>query len=151
MHTPVITDLTQTERAWIESQLGRARELVGRYSQGDEWNPFRLEALDRVWTSWLHENEKQTNQDEINSAINAVGIAFGSILVESGLFDWVIVSDDHGTDLAVRALPRRGDVVVFPANFVAKRWEKRETDFLADGYGKIIDHVAKTKADWDKV
>jgi hypothetical protein len=43
---------------------------------------------------------------------------------------WVIASGKNGSDLAVYGLPGKGDVLVYPANFVAKRWERREKNFL---------------------
>jgi hypothetical protein len=54
---------------------------------------------------------------------------------------WVIVHDDAGTDLAVLGFPGRGDVLIYPANFVAKRWERREVDFLERSYRRIEDDV----------
>ena len=51
--------------------------------------------------------------------------------------------------IPIRALPDRGDVSVVPANFVAKRCERKETDFFVDGYSQILSHVEKVKAEWD--
>jgi hypothetical protein len=62
--------------------------------------------------------------------------------VDRAGFEWTIAADDHGTDLAVRALPGRGDVLVYPANFVAKRWERRESNFLAASFQAIRENVA---------
>ena len=89
-----------------------------------------------------------TSTEEINHAINCVGIRFGSLLVETGEFAWCIASDDWGMDLAVRALPDRGDILVYPADFVSKRWESRTTDFLAGAFSQIIAHVSKTRQEW---
>ncbi len=90
-----------------------------------------------------------TNTDDINYAINCIGIPFGSLLVQTGEFEWCIASDDWGTDLAVRGLPGRGDVLVYPADFVSKRWESRTTDFLTDAFSQIIRHLSKTRQEWD--
>jgi len=62
--------------------------------------------------------------------------------VDRAGFEWTIAADDQGTDLAVRALPGRGDVLVYPANFVAKRWERRESNFLAACFQAIRKDVA---------
>ena len=47
---------------------------------------------------------------------------------------WVIATDKQGSDLAVYGLPGKGDVLLYPANLVAKRWERRETPFLEKCY-----------------
>ena len=54
---------------------------------------------------------------------------------------WVIAADKHGADLAVFGLPGSGDVLVYPANFVAKRWEWREADFLQKSLHEISAEV----------
>ena len=94
---------------------------------------------------------RPSDTDDINGAINAVGIAFGSILVEKQGFNWTIATDEHGTDLAIRALPDKGDVVVFPANFVAKRWDRRERDFLVTGFEEISRYRKKLHAEWEDI
>jgi hypothetical protein len=48
--------------------------------------------------------------------------------------------------LAILALPGQGDVLVYPANFVAKRWERRETDFLARSFDAIHEQVREVAA-----
>jgi len=144
---PTFSDLTTTEFDWINQQLEAARSFIAEFSPSDAWNPIRLEALDRAFGNWL--DTQPQDGDEINGAINAVGVAFGSLLVEQQGFSWTIASDDQGTDLAVRALPNRGDVVVFPANFVAKRWDRRERDFLVHGFEEISNYKHKLRAEWE--
>ena len=60
----------------------------------------------------------------------------------------VIATDEHGTELAVYGLPNRGDVLVYPANFVAKRWEQRETNFLEEAYRRIAEDVRAIRRQW---
>jgi hypothetical protein len=47
------------------------------------------------------------------------------------------------TGPAVYGLPRTADVLVYPANFVAKRWERREVNFLEASHGLIAEDVSK--------
>jgi hypothetical protein len=148
METPTFSELRDAERDWIELQIKAARAFVSAFSPGDAREPIRLEALDRAFGSWLSTEPK--DMQDINDAINAVGIAFGSILVGKRGFAWTIATDEHGTDLAVRALPNEGDVLVFPANFVAKRWDRKERDFLVDGFEKISQHVEKLRTEWEE-
>jgi Domain of unknown function (DUF3806) len=49
----------------------------------------------------------------------------------------VVVSDEHGTEMAVHR--EAGDVLVFPANLVAKRWETRHTGFLRPLYDQVAE------------
>jgi hypothetical protein len=98
------------------------------------------EALDRAFAAWLPECGDDATQ--LNAVINIVGVQFGQILVDSVGFEWTIAKDAQGTDLAVRALPGRGDVLIYPANFVAKRWQRRESNFLVAAVHTIREQVA---------
>ena len=73
----------------------------------------------------------------MNEVINCVGVAFGQILVDGIGLKWVIATDHHGSDLAVYGLPNAGDVLIYPVNFIAKRWERREVNFIEASYQKI--------------
>jgi len=136
---PTFSPLTDNERSWIALQLEGAREFVATMSPADADQPITLEALDRAFAAWLPQAGDDATQ--INAAINVVGVQFGQFLVEGAKFEWTIAMDAQGTDLAVRALPGRGDVLVYPANFVAKRWERRESHFLAASFQAIREHV----------
>jgi len=142
---PTFSDLTSAERDWIDRQIQAARVFVSEFSPGDAWSPIRLEALDRAFGNWLDTQPRK--KGDINGVINTVGIAFGSVLVEQRGFNWTIASDEQGTDLALRAPPNRGDVVVFPANFVAKRWDRKERDFLVHGFEEISEYQQKLRAE----
>jgi Domain of unknown function (DUF3806) len=102
---------------------------VTRFSPGDADRSVTLDSMDRAFAAWLSSDPQSA--DEINQTINVAGAVLGDALCREAGFAWVIASDEYGTDLAVLALPGQGDVLVYPANFVAKRWERRETGFLA--------------------
>jgi len=140
-----ISEPTTTENSWIEEQLNVAVRFVSSYSLPDSDKPLALDALDKAFKSWLASNPAP---EMANGVVNAVGIAFGDSLVRSGAFRWVIVSDEYGTDLAVRALPGQGDVLVFPADFVTKRWERHEADFLGRSFAEIMASVRSIRDEW---
>jgi hypothetical protein len=140
------SELRKAEHDWIRLQLKAASAFVRAFSPSDAWDPVRLEALDRAFSKWM--NTRPRDMDDVNGVINAVGIAFGSILVEKQGFTWTSVEYEQGTDLAVRALPNAGDILVFPANFVAKRWDRKETDFLVGASEQIARQVEKVRAEW---
>ncbi|MDP1588227.1 MAG: DUF3806 domain-containing protein [Prosthecobacter sp.] len=144
MTKPTFQQITDAELQWIESQLAAGKNFVAHYSS--RHRDLSLEALDEAWTAWMATS--QSDADEINHAINCIGIPFGSLLISTGEFAWCIASDDWGTDLAVRALPDRGDVLVYPADFVSKRWESRTTDFLVAAFPQIMEHVSQLRQKW---
>jgi hypothetical protein len=132
--------LNASERDWISHQLESARLFVATMSPADAADIVTLEALDRAWAAWLP--RAGTDNTQINATINAVGIQFGQVLVDEAGFAWTIAADAQGSDLAVLALPGQGDLLVYPANFIAKRWERRESDFLVSSYSAIRNQVA---------
>jgi hypothetical protein len=147
MIAPTIQPITDAEHRWITSHIEAGRDFVSRYASQHTYEEFNLEALDAAWSAWMATSP--TNTDDINHAINCIGIPFGHLLVQTGDFAWCIASDDWGTDLAVRALPDRGDILVYPADFVSKRWERSTTDFLVDAFPEIMEQVSRTRQDWE--
>lgn len=144
-----IDPLNAKEAAWIETQLGNALKFVEGFSAEDSEHPtLTLSALDRAFEAWLASEPGDT--DLINAVINYVGIAFGQALVDGIGLKWVIASDDHGSELAVYGLPGRGDVLIYPASFVAKRWQRRETNFLEKAYWQIGQDVRAVLKNWQQ-
>ena len=134
-----IAELTAKEVEWVASQQESAATFVRTTSPSDAARPLSLAALDRAFKAWIAQDPTDVN--EITAVINAVGVAFGQHLVDGVGLKWVIASDEHGTDLAVYGFPGAGDVLVYPANLVAKRWERRETDFLETIYGEMSSRI----------
>ncbi len=146
MTIPTFSPLTDKERAWIEQQLGEARRFIATTSATDADRSMNLESLDRAFAVWLP--ECGNDMAKVNAVINAVGIQFGQFLVDAAGFEWTIATDAQGTDLAVRALPNQADMLVYPANFVAKRWARGESGFLAPSFQDICKNVEAVAAQW---
>ncbi|HXT58917.1 MAG TPA: DUF3806 domain-containing protein [Pirellulales bacterium] len=138
------SDLAEKEWTWVRSQLDAVPVFIEAYSPDDAGRPITLQMLDRIFASWLTQDIRDNAQ--VNAAINIVGVQFGQLLVEAAGFQWVIATANGHSDLAILALPRRGDVLVYPANFVAKRWEKRESNFIAEAFEAIRQQVEQIKA-----
>lgn len=136
---PTISTLTEGERTWIGEQLVLAANFVKTASPSDADQAMTLAALDRAFAAWLvtPDSDDQT----INGVINCVGVALGQSLVDGAGFEWVIATDEAGTDIAILALPDTGKVLIYPTNFVAKRWERRESDFLEASFRTIVNQV----------
>ena len=120
--------LRQSERDWIANHVEAAPDFVAAFSPPDADTELTLAALDRAFAIWLAQGSR--DQGEVNAIVNLVGVTFGSFLVREAGFEWVIATDEHGADLAVLALPGTADLLAYPANFVAKRWERGESMFL---------------------
>lgn len=136
-------DLNPGEFAWIAEQLARATEFAGGKA-GDE-----LPTLAQFDVAFARFVESDPSSDErANAVVLMLGAVLGTHLVSTLGFEWVIATDDHGTDLAVVAMRGRGDVTLFPSDFVAKRWERRETGFLADVPGQVGETLAESERQW---
>lgn len=121
-----LSPLNDAERAWVESNLVEARLLLRACGQPST-GPFDAYALDEAFAVWAART-RAAGADP-NAGINTFGIAFGQHLVQRLGFVWVVVTDEHGTELAVVGQP--GDITLFPANLVAKRYVSGATGFLA--------------------
>jgi hypothetical protein len=127
--------LSDEDWAWLQNQLEAAPLFVEAFAPDEAGRPVTLRSLDRAFAAWLGRGTR--DGDEINGTINVVGLRFGQFLVDEAGFEWVVAEDERGAELAIRALPGRGDVLVYPANFVAKRWKRRESNFLVAAFGAI--------------
>ena len=141
---PSFAELNEAERQWIDDQLQAAERFVAEHSPPDAGSPLAVESLGRAFAEWMAIST--TDVQEINEAINAVGVAFGSLLVREGGFSWVIASDEHGTEMAVVALPGTANFLVYPANFVAKRWERRQSNVLELLFHDILKELKSVEA-----
>lgn len=132
---PKIAQISAAEQHWITAQLASAQKFVAAFAPQHEEQPITLAVLDNAFATWL--TTETTESKVINGVINCVGVSFGQALVDGVGLSWVIATDKSGSDLAVHGLPGQGDILVYPANFVAKRWERRETNFLSAAYQQI--------------
>src|SRR4051794_15252064 len=127
-----IEDPTRAELEWAAGYVALAAEMVAARHLGAGAGAPGVDELDALWAARLAAPQ---GVEDPNDLINAVGLAFGQRLVDDLGLRWVVVSDEFGTELATHAAP--GDLLVFPANLVAKRWESRETGFLRPVYDGV--------------
>jgi hypothetical protein len=135
-----IEQLTAGEHEWIAQQIAVAHELVQRTVNKDTEELPSPEDLDHAFNSWLH--SLGPDEADANSVVNCVGIAFGQHLVNSTQLEWVIASDEYGTELALFGLPGQGDILVYPQNFVAKRYEANVGTFIVESIDQIRSDVS---------
>jgi hypothetical protein len=139
--------LNDAEHKWISRSIANAQSLVAATSADDAGKEITPEILDRAYKCWL--NSGLASAEQANDIIHAIAFAFGQYLVDRDGFEWTLVNDQFGTDIGIRALPNRGDVLVCPASMVAKRWETKETDFLSPIYRAVIEQRNSIRESWD--
>jgi hypothetical protein len=117
-----IEELSADERAWIDAHLVGMRE-----ANVDVNDPASLGALfDEALAAWYAQPEQ--DRPDPNPLINSLGVGLGQCIVARTDLRWVIATDENGTDLALHRIAN--DVLVFPANAVAKRWSARVSGFI---------------------
>lgn len=135
MSQQTIQPLTEAEETWVREAIALARSLVGSLSPSDQAAPLEPAALDRAYSAWLTAPKKA----EANDVINAFGAALGQRMIDDFGFSWAIVIDDYGTELAVHGLPGAADILVFPQNLIAKRYEAGESGFIEPLYRSMAE------------
>lgn len=139
----VFQDLNPSEIAWVADQLVKAVEFAGGEANAELPTLAQFdEAFARFVGTGQEANEKA------NAVILQLGAALGTHLTRTLGFEWVIATDDYGTDIAVVARRGCGDITLFPSNFVAKRWERKETGFLADVPAYLVGVLSESEREW---
>jgi len=120
--TEHVEPLNQAEQEWVATNVAEAtRMLDGKLS---------AETLDDLWAALMKDEPADPNP-----AINMVGLAFGQLLADRLGLSWVVLTDENGTEIAVRG---RANFTVFPTNFIAKRYAGREVNFIAPAYNDMV-------------
>lgn len=136
---PNVEPLRESETAWRDKQIGAAQLLARRYTgESDALPP--VDRLDSTISGWLDDDPSRV---DINVLVNAVGVAFGQHLAIAGQLDWVIATDEHGSDLALHGQP--GDILIYPANATAKRVVAGERDFLRPLFSQLLSDVEQRR------
>jgi len=129
---------------WIQQQL----HLLGEYARhldGSMLNLMSGESLDELWLIW--KKAATSDSEAVDSFLNAFGIGFGQLLVNKLGFEWVLLEDDYGTDIAVRALPGAANARICPLHFVLKRWESNEDIYVEAALTEINNLVNECASD----
>ena len=117
-----VEPLNEAEQEWVATNVAEAtRMLEGRLSP---------ETLDHLWAALLEDDPADPNP-----AINMVGLAFGQLLADRLDLSWVALTDENGTEIAIRG---RANFTVFPTNFIAKRYAGRETNFISSAFDDVV-------------
>ncbi|MDO5684266.1 MAG: DUF3806 domain-containing protein [Propionibacteriaceae bacterium] len=109
-----IEPLNPAELEWITGLTRSLREVGVPDDLGSVSTHFDQQRRDWFALS-------QDARSDPNPLINAVGAFIGDLLVRECGLEWVLASDEYGTEAAVFGNP--GDVLIYPMNMVAKRWQ----------------------------
>jgi hypothetical protein len=118
-----VEEPNQAELDWINENLIKIREVLGISSDQN----IELKDLDDTFGKWIDNHNPE--DEEPNPIINAFGIAYGQYLIDHIGLKWAVVTDEHGTEIAVHGQPN--DALVFPPNFVAKRYFGKQKNFFS--------------------
>lgn len=138
-----ISELNDSERAWLKAQLQLAYTLVETYGTHSSQGTIGPESLDVAWNAWISSSAQESEM--ANALVNATGSAFGQFLVNTAGLRWVVATDEHGTEMAIIAFEGTADVIVYPMNLVAKRYETKEQGFILPLLEGIRDQVSKPR------
>ena len=136
-----ISEPNAGELAWVAENVAAARDIVVAAGIPLPDGVVGPAALDAAWSAWLA--QWRQGEEDPNPAINMFGLTFGQWLVDHLGLSWKVVQDESGTEIAVHGQP--GDILVFPPNLVAKRFETGTTDFFVPVAAGIEDQVAAVR------
>lgn len=122
---------------WLNESLELARALGVKYASGGDLTP---EELDVVFSRWMHDEDEKESDDAV---ANALGAAFGDYLVEQHGFRWVVVTDEYGTEYAVKHTT--GQTTAFPRASVEKRIEDKCPEFFQNVYLIVLDQLKRSE------
>ncbi|MDH6180364.1 hypothetical protein M2152_000546 [Microbacteriaceae bacterium SG_E_30_P1] len=113
MSDQTFSELNEAESAWLASLLD---ELV---AAGIDLSPEDLsQYFDNEWGAWAALAEDA--RPDPSATITRIGAGVGAVVAERLGFGWGVVTDEYGSDLAIRGEIR--ELTFFPISSVAKRW-----------------------------
>jgi hypothetical protein len=130
-----IRRLSELEVKEITSPALRGSEFLSTYlpDTGDA----SLSQYDQAFRAWQTSDSPKHSPDEV---IQILGSCLGNKCVADLDMEWVTVTDEYGTDYAIRS--KTYDVMGFPFSTVSKRIEDRKYDFMDAVY-----HLLKNKVE----
>ena len=131
-----IETVSAKQRISIDAAAAKANRFVSDYLPGVS-NPS-LTDFDLAFSLWRAEARRRYTEQQV---IDILGAYLGNRLAADFQMEWVLVTDQDGTDYAVRG--KRFEVMSFPYASVAKRIENKKHEFMASVYYAIKDTISK--------
>ncbi len=130
------------EKLWIADNLQALDELGVNVADIASLS----HAYDEHFESWASDTPDE--RLDPNPLINMFGIGLGEHFVRSTGLQWVVISDEQGTDLAVRHPSGPGQSTLFPISSVAKRWVEGSTGFMTSFVSEATKRVSNPAGPW---
>jgi hypothetical protein len=125
-----VTVATADEVATLRSYAARASKFTATYVPEAEQPD--LKALDEAFRRWQKEGSATFTEQEV---VETLGASLGEKLVADLDMEWVVVTDQYGTDYGVRS--KRSEVMAFPFSSVLKRIERNQHDFMVGVFHSV--------------
>ncbi|WP_338846307.1 DUF3806 domain-containing protein [Massilia sp. W12] len=125
-----ISAVGSKELAAFEQASARALRFVTDYVPRAS-NP-KLTDFDKAFYLWQKEKSRRYSEQQV---IEMIGAYLGNQLVKDFQMEWVVVSDQYGTDYAVRG--KQKEVMSFPFASVEKRIQRKEHEFVVGVYQTV--------------
>jgi hypothetical protein len=137
MVSPVLQEVVLLKAEKLEKivELNKAAiQFLSAYNPGATPS---LKTYDEAFRLWQRDHASPFSVDDV---VERLGAYLGSRLAKDFDMEWVHVTDEYGTDLAVRA--RKYEVTSFPFSSVAKRIQNKQYDFMVGVYYAVQDAIA---------
>ncbi len=136
--TPVpqtVTVVAGDELAWLQSLGGDGPQFISTYLPSV--TAPTLKDYDAAFRAWQQDQSPQYDEQKV---IEIFGGYLGNKCVADFDMEWVTVTDEYGTDYAVRST--EVELMSFPFSTVLKRIEDKEYDFVRGVYYTIKEMLA---------
>jgi hypothetical protein len=118
-----ITVVHDKDLMWLQGLRQEGPRFVSHY-HADNIEP-ELDAYDAAFRAWQEGNSSDYSAEDV---IRIIGGYLGNRFVVDFDMEWVVVSDQYGTDYAVRS--KKVEAMAFPFSMVLKRIEEGKDNFV---------------------
>jgi hypothetical protein len=131
-----IETVSAKQRIAIDAAAAKAKRFVADYLPAVS-NPS-LTDFDEAFSLWQAEARPRYTEQQV---IDILGAYLGNRLAADFQMEWILVTDQDGTDYAVRG--KKFEVISFPFASVEKRIESKQHEFMAGVYYAVKDAIEK--------
>jgi hypothetical protein len=130
-----VTVVAGDDLAWLQSLGGDGPQFVSNYLP--TVTEPTLKDYDAAFRAWQQDQSPQYDDQQV---IQIFGGYLGNKCVTDFDMEWVTVTDEYGTDYAVRST--KVEVMSFPFSTVLKRIEDKKYDFVHGVYYTVKEMLA---------
>ena len=134
----MIQVITGSELARLQKLGSDAPDFLAKYLPNTP--TANLKDYDSAFRAWQLSTSRQHTDAEV---VQILGGYLGNKCVADLDMEWVKVTDEYGTDYAIRS--KTVESMAFPFSTVMKRVEDNEYDFLYGVYHSIKDSISKSR------